>query len=234
MLYFHQMNIDPARPDWPERDRFVLSKGHACLALYSALAQHGFFPQEELLTFDRIDSRLQGHPDMRKTPGVEMSTGCLGQGFSAAVGMALAGRCDAAAYRVYVLLGDGELQSGQVWEAVMAASKYKLDNLTAIIDRNGLQMDGNTEEVLGVEPIAARWSAFGWDTREVDGHDVIALAGALAEAARVKGKPSVLIAHTVKGKGISFMEGDRRWHSAAITSEQGQQAMDELRAEATQ
>jgi transketolase len=162
-----------------------------------------------------------------------MSTGCLGQGFSVAVGLAWAGKSSAATYRVYALLGDGELQSGQVWEAVMAAAQYNLDNLTAIVDRNRLQMDGDTEEVLRVGPIAARWSAFGWRTAEVDGHDVVALAGALAALSRVKGQPTVLVANTVKGKGVSFMEGNRRWHSAPVKPEQGQQALDELRAEAS-
>ena len=204
VLYFHFLNVDPVRPDWPERDRFVLSKGHACLAVYSALAQRGFFDEALMSTFDQIGSILQGHPDMRKTPGIEMSTGCLGQGFSAAVGMALGARLDGASYRVYVILGDGEMQSGQVWEAIMAASAFKLDNLTAIVDRNQLQMDGLTEDIIPLEPMAERWKVFGWHVTETNGHDVEALVGAIGQAVKVKGQPSVVIAHTVKGKGVSF------------------------------
>ena len=232
VLYFHVLNVDPARPDWPSRDRLVLSKGHGCLALYSALAQRGFFPESEMSTFDHIGSILQGHPDMRKTPGVEMSTGCLGQGFSAGVGMALGGRLDGADYRVYVILGDGELQSGQVWEAIMSASAYHLDNLTAIVDRNQLQMDGTTEEIIPLEPLAERWRAFGWHVIETDGHDVEAIIAALNQAAEVRGRPGVVIAHTIKGKGVSFMEGDRMWHGAAIKPEEARLALEELRGEA--
>ena len=231
VLYFHFLNVDPARPDWPDRDRLVLSKGHACLAVYSALAQRGFFDESVMSTFDHIGSILQGHPDMRKTPGIEMSTGCLGQGFSAAVGMALGARLDGASYRVYAILGDGETQSGQVWEAIMAASAFKLDNLTAIVDRNQLQMDGLTEDIIPLEPMAERWRVFGWHVTEADGHDVEALVDAIGQSEQVKGRPSVVIAHTVKGRGVSFMEGDKAWHSASIKPEEAQMALQELRGE---
>jgi transketolase len=232
VLYFHIMRVDPARPLWPERDRLVLSKGHACLALYSALAQRGFLPESELATFDHVNSRLQGHPDMRKTPGIEISTGCLGQGLSVGVGMALGARMDHAGYRVFVVLGDGELQSGQVWEAAMAASAYHLDNLVAIVDRNHLQMDGLTEDVMPIEPLAERWRVFGWHAIETDGHDVEALDSTIGQALAVSGRPRVVIAHTVKGKGVSFMEGNKRWHSAAIKPEEAAIALEELRREA--
>ena len=231
VLYFHILNIDPSRPDWPERDRLVLSKGHGCLAVYSALAQRGFFPESVMATFDQLGSILQGHPDMRKTPGIEMSTGCLGQGFSAAVGMALGVRMDGVGSHVYCIIGDGEIQSGQVWEAIMAASAFKLDNLTAIVDRNELQMDGRTEDIIALEPLAVRWQSFGWYVIETDGHDVEALAQAIARALQVSGQPSVVIAHTVKGKGVSFMEGNKAWHGASIEPEQAQLALEELRME---
>ena len=228
VLYFRVLRLEPTQPDWPDRDRLILSKGHGCLALYSALAQRGFFPESELSSFDQIDSILQGHPDMLKTPGIDMLTGCLGQGLSAGVGMALGARMDHAAYRVYVVLGDGELQSGQVWEAAMTASAYNLDNLAAIVDRNQLQMDGQTEEVMPLEPLTDRWRAFGWQVVETDGHDVQAIMAALEQASRVRGHPSVVIAHTVKGKGVSFMEGNKGWHSAAIKPDEAELALKEL------
>jgi transketolase len=228
VLYFHVLRVKPTQPDWPDRDRLILSKGHGCLALYSALAQRGYFPESELSSFDQVDSILQGHPDMLKTPGVEMSTGCLGQGLSTGVGMALGARLDEATYRVYVILGDGELQSGQVWEAAMTASAFNLDNLTAIVDRNQLQMDGQTEEIVPLEPLADRWRVFGWRVVETDGHDVQAVLAALEQASRVKGDPGVVIAHTVKGKGVSFMEGNKAWHSAAIKPDEARIALKEL------
>jgi transketolase len=229
VLFFHVLRIDPTRPEWPDRDRLVLSKGHGCLALYSALAQRGFFPVSELATFDQAGSILQGHPDMRKTPGVEMSTGCLGQGLSVGVGMAVGAQMDRAQYRVYVILGDGELQSGQVWEAAMCAAAYRLGNLTAVVDRNRLQMDGGTEEIMPLEPLAERWRAFRWHVIETDGHDIEAVASALGEAAQVADSPTVVIAHTVKGKGVSFMENDKSWHSAVISREDAERALAEIR-----
>jgi transketolase len=233
VLYFHVLRVDAKRPDWPDRDRLVLSKGHGCLALYSALAQRGFFSQSEFSSFDQVGSILQAHPDMRRVPGVEMSTGCLGQGLSTGIGMALGARLDGAGYRTYVILGDGELQSGQVWEAVMFASAYKLDNLTAVVDRNGLQVDGATEDVMPLEPLPARWHSFGWNCSEVDGHDVQALVNAFGQAAAVKGRPTVIIARTVKGKGVSFMENSVHWHGAVLTAEEARLALEELRSEET-
>lgn len=227
-LYFHVMRLDPARPDWPDRDRFVLSKGHACPVLYAALAERGFFPVEELLTLRKLGSRLQGHPDMRKLPGVEMSTGSLGQGLSAASGMALAARLDGRDYRVYVLLGDGEIQEGQVWEAAMAAAHYRLDNLTAFIDYNGLQIDGRCCEVMTVEPVADKWRAFGWHVVEIDGHDFRQILGAVEEARETRGRPTMVVARTVKGKGVSFMENQVDWHGTAPKGAQVEQALREL------
>lgn len=189
-LYFHELRLDPSRPDWPDRDRFVLSKGHAAPVLYAALAERGFFPVEELLNLRKLGSRLQGHPDMRKVPGVEMSTGSLGQGLSAANGMALAARLDRRDYRVYVLLGDGEIQEGQIWEASMAAAHYKLDNVTAFLDHNGYQIDGPVREVMSPEPVAAKWRAFGWHVIEIDGHNLSEILSALAEAKTVRGRPT--------------------------------------------
>lgn len=228
VLYFHELRIDALNPGWPDRDRFVLSKGHAAPLLYAALAERGFFPVEELLTLRRLGSRLQGHPDMRKVPGVEISTGSLGQGLSAANGMALAGRLDKRDYRVYVLLGDGETQEGQVWEAAMLAAHYRLDNLVAIVDHNGLQIDGPICEVMSPEPLAEKWRAFGWVVQEIDGHDVRAIAAAFEQARQTKGKPSLILAHTVKGKGVSFMENEVGWHGTAPNREQMEQALAEL------
>jgi len=227
-LYFHEMKIDPDKPDWPERDRFVLSKGHAAPVLYAALAEKGYFPVDELDTLRKLGSRLQGHPSMKHLPGVEMSTGSLGQGLSAANGMAIAGKLDKRDYRVYVLLGDGEIQEGMVWEAAMAAAHYKLDNLVAFVDHNGLQIDGPTRDVMSPEPVAQKWRAFGWHVEEIDGHDLDQITKVLARAREVKGKPVMIVADTVKGKGVSFMEGQVGWHGNAPNAEQTGKALCEL------
>ncbi|KLU59242.1 transketolase 1 [Peptococcaceae bacterium CEB3] len=232
VLYFREMRLRPQEPHWAERDRFVLSKGHAAPVLYAALAEKGYFPREELLGLRQTGRMLQGHPDMKKTPGVDMSTGSLGQGLSAANGMALAGKLDKKDYRVYVLLGDGEMAEGQVWEAAMASAHFKLDNLTAILDLNGLQIDGRTDEVMSSAPLPEKWRAFGWQVIEVDGHDVEALRQALVEAKTTQGRPTILIAKTVKGKGVSFMENAVGWHGAAPSAEQAKQGLEELREEA--
>lgn len=231
VLFFHELRIDPKRPDWPERDRFVLSKGHAAPVLYAALARRGVFPQEELMTLRKLDSRLQGHPDMRKVPGVDMSTGSLGQGLSVANGMALAARLDQKNYRVYALLGDGELDEGMVWEAAMASAHYKLDNLTAFVDHNGLQIDGPITEVMSPEPVADKWRAFGWHVLSIDGHDLEQIMDALNEAKTVKGKPTMIVAATVKGKGVSFMENQVGWHGVAPNPGEVAKALAELDAE---
>lgn len=231
VLYFREMRVKPEEPHWADRDRFVLAKGHAAPVLYAALAEKGFFPKEELLGLRQTGRMLQGHPDMRKVPGVDMSTGSLGQGLSAANGMALAGKLDQKDYRVYVLLGDGEMAEGQVWEAAMAAAHYKLDNVTAILDLNGLQIDGSTENVMNIDPIHDKWRAFGWHVISVDGHDIEALLAAFAEAKATKGKPTILIANTIKGKGVSFMEDQADWHGSAPNAEQAEKALQELREE---
>jgi len=228
VLYFRVLRLDPARPDWPDRDRFVLSKGHAAPALYAVLAERGFFPVEELGTLRRLGSRLQGHPDMKSTPGVEASTGSLGQGLSFAVGLALGGRLDGASWRVYALLGDGEVQEGQIWEAAMAAAHYRLDNLTAILDYNGLQIDGPVEKVMGIAPVADKWRAFGWHVLEVDGHDLPALVHALEEARATRGRPTIIVARTVKGRGVSFMENRAEWHGKAPAGPELEEALEEL------
>lgn len=227
-LYFHEMKVDPQNPKNPERDRFVLSKGHAAPVLYAALAEKGFFPVEELMTLRKLNSRLQGHPSMKHLPGVEMSTGSLGQGLSAANGMALAGKLDGRSYRVYVLLGDGEIQEGQVWEAAMAGAHYKLDNVVAFLDHNGLQIDGPVREIMSPEPVADKWRAFGWHVEEIDGHDFNEIIQALAKAKQVKGKPTMIVAKTIKGKGVSFMENQVGWHGNAPSAEQTTQALNEL------
>lgn len=233
-LYFEEMKgIDPAAPEDPERDRFVLSKGHAAPVLYATLAEKGFFPKEELLTLRKIGSRLQGHPDMNLLPGVDMSTGSLGQGISTAVGMALAGKLDGRDYRVYTLLGDGELQEGQVWEACMFAGARKLDNLTVIVDNNGLQIDGNIQDVCSPYPIDEKFSAFRFHVIQVDAHDFASLQQAFREAAETKGMPSAIIAKSVKGKGVSFMENEAGWHGKGPNDEEYKKAMEDLeRAEA--
>ena len=227
-LYFHFMRLDPGNPRWPERDRFILSKGHACPVWYSALAERGFFPTEELLTLRQINGRLQGHPDMGKTPGVDISTGSLGQGLSAGVGMALGLRMDRTDARVYVILGDGELNEGQIWEAAMSAAKFKLDNLLAFVDYNNLQLDGWCSDVMPIEPLAAKWRAFNWETFEIDGHNMRQIVGTIEAAQQVVGKPSIIIAHTVKGKGVSFMENQCDWHGRAPNDEEYERAMAEL------
>lgn len=227
-LYFDKMHIDPANPRDPNRDRFVLSKGHATLMMYSVLAERGYFPVEELKNFRKNWSRLPGHPDMNKVPGIDMTTGSLGQGLAVANGMALAGRAQGKDYYCYALLGDGELQEGMVWEAAMAAAHYKLDHVIAFVDRNGLQIDGTTEQVMGLEPLADKWRSFGWHVQEIDGHDVEAISRAVDEAKSVKGKPSVIIAKTVKGKGVSFMENRVEFHGKALNKEQAAAAMAEM------
>lgn len=227
-LYYRVLRVDPRRPDWPDRDRFVLSKGHACPALYAVLAERGFFSAEELRTLRRLGSSLQGHPDMRKTPGVEASTGSLGQGLSVGLGMALAGRLDGADWRVYVLLGDGEIQEGQVWEAAMAAAHYRVDNLTAIVDWNGLQIDGPNDQVMSVRPVADKWRAFGWEVAEIDGHRFGEILEALRWAGSVRGRPAIVLARTVKGRGVSFMEGQVDWHGKAPSATQAEKALAEL------
>lgn len=229
-LYFEQLNVDPARPQAPERDRFVMSKGHCTPALYSILALRGYYPEKQLELFRSIDGHMSGHPDMVHVPGVDMSTGSLGQGLSAAVGMALAGKMDGAGYRVCALMGDGEIEEGQIWEAAMSAAKYKLDNLCGIVDVNGLQIDGRTADVMPSEPLDSKFAAFGWNVIMADGHDFDSLRAAFAAAKAEKGRPSVILAKTVKGKGVSFMENDAGWHGKAPNAEQYEQAMTELNA----
>lgn len=228
LLYFEVMNIDPKNPKMENRDRFVLSKGHTAPALYSALALRGFFPEEDIKTFRHIDSYLQGHPDMNKVPGVDMSTGSLGQGVSAAGGMALAAKLDGKDYRVYTVLGDGELEEGQVWEQAMFAAHYKLDNMTAFIDFNGLQIDGDITEVMNPTPIDKKFEAFGWHTIVTDAHDFDKLAAAIDEAKATKGKPTAVIMKSVKGKNVSFMENNAAWHGSAPNEEQFKAATAEL------
>lgn len=227
-LYFWELNIDPQQPRQQNRDRFVLSKGHAAPVLYAALAEKGFFSREKLEQLRKLGSPLQGHPDMRKVPGVEASTGSLGQGISWAVGMALAGKIDSRDYRVYALLGDGEIEEGLVWEALMAAHHYKLDNLTAFLDHNGLQIDGPICEVMSPEPVADKFKAFGWETLIVDGHDQRQIMEALNIARTIKDRPTAIIANTIKGKGCSFMENKVEWHGTAPNPEQVAQALAEL------
>ena len=229
-LYFKELHIDPQNPKDPDRDRFVLSKGHCAPGLYAALAQRGYFSVDELKKLRHIGAMLQGHPDMKGTPGIDMSSGSLGQGISAAAGMALAGKIDNKDYRVYSLLGDGEIEEGQVWEAAMFASHNNLDNLCLIVDFNGLQIDGPVSEVAGPEPIDKKFEAFGFDVQTIDGHDFDAIEAAFARAKTVKGKPSVIIAKTVKGKGVSYMENQVGWHGTAPNKEQYENAMQELTA----
>lgn len=227
-LYFQEMNVDPADPKNPKRDRFVLSKGHAAPVLYATLAEKGFFPTEELLTLRKINSRLQGHPDMKGIPGVDMSTGSLGQGLSAAAGMALAGKIDGSAHRVFALLGDGELEEGQIWEAAMFASHYKLNNLTIFIDFNGLQIDGPISEVLSPLPVPEKWHAFNWNVLKVNGHDMKAIHHAVQSAKLVLDRPTVIVAATIKGKCVSSMENVAEWHGKAPTINECEQFLFEL------
>ena len=231
LLYFDIMNIDPEEPDMKGRDRFVLSKGHANPALYAVLAERGFFPVEELITLRKPGSRLQGHPNMNLVPGVEMSTGSLGQGLSVCVGMALAAKLDNDTGRIFTVMGDGEIQEGMIWEAAMAAVHYGLSNITAVVDWNGLQIDGSNEEVMTVAPIGKKFEGFGWNVLECDGHDMAALKEAFAAADEEKERPTVIIAKTVKGKGVSFMENQAGWHGKAPNDEQFAQAMKELGGE---
>lgn len=228
VLYFEVMNVDPEHPQNPDRDRFVLSKGHCTPALYPILAQRGFFPEKDLEFFRSVEGHLSGHAEMRHVVGVDMSTGSLGQGISAAVGMALAGKMDKRSYRVYSILGDGEIEEGQVWEAFMSAAKYKLDNLCAIIDVNGLQIDGKTANVMPTEPLDQKMEAFGFHVIKVDGHDLEALAKAFAEAKATTSVPTAILARTVKGKGVSFMENEAGWHGKAPNEEQYTKARAEL------
>ena len=230
-LYFKEMNIDPKNPKWEDRDRFVLSKGHTTPGLYSVLANRGYFPVEDLLTFRHIDSYLQGHPNMNLVPGVDMSTGSLGQGVSVSVGMALGAKKTGKTNRVYSLLGDGEIQEGQVWEACMAAAHYKLDNLCIVIDNNGLQIDGNIADVMSPYPIVDKLKAFGFDVQAIDGHDFDAIEAAFAHARTVAGKPSAIVIKSVKGKGVSFMENNAGWHGKAPNDAEYAQAMSELKAQ---
>jgi transketolase len=227
-LYFHHMRHDPKNPSWPDRDRFVMSKGHGCPAWYVALAAAGYFHEEHLWTLRALGSLLQGHPDMTRTPGVDMSAGSLGMGFSAAIGMALAGRLDRRPYRVYAMLGDGESQEGAIWEGVMFAAHHGLDNLTAIVDRNGLQQTGKTEDRIRLDPLADKWRAFQWDVQEIDGHDMTQIVAALDRTRAGAGRPHVIVARTVKGKGVSFVEGVVGFHGKALTPAELDRALAEL------
>ena len=227
-LYFYELRIDPENPDWEERDRFVLSKGHAAPVFYAVLSERGFIPEDVLLSIHHPESPLQCHPDMRLCPGVEISTGALGQGLSVAVGMALGAKLKGRSFRVYALLGDGEVQEGQVWEAAMSASKYKLDNLVAIIDYNKLELSGRISEVMPLEPLYEKWTSFGWHTLQINGHSFTQIINALDEAKKVKGKPTLIIAHTVKGYGVSFMEDKVEWHAVSMSPEQVKEALKEL------
>ena len=229
--FYHAMRVDPANPHWEGRDRFVLSKGHTVPALYATLAERGFFPEDELWHLRQCGAMLQGNPDMNTTPGIDMTTGSLGQGLSAANGMAMTAKLDGADWRVYVIAGDGEIEEGQIWEAAMSAAQYKLDNLTLFIDHNGLQIDGSNEDVMDVMPIADKFRAFRWNVLEIDGHDYDAISAALHQAQAAKGKPTVIIAQTVKGKGVSFMENAVSWHGKAPTKEECERALRELGGE---
>ncbi|MBN1264981.1 MAG: transketolase [Anaerolineales bacterium] len=227
-LYFHILNIDPERPGWPDRDRFLLSKGHACPVLYAALAERGYFPREELKTLRQINGRLQGHPIMGKPPGVDMTTGSLGHGVSLGIGMALGLRLAESQAKVTVLLGDGELNEGLIWEAAMAAAKFQLGNLLVIVDYNNLQLDGTCEEIMPLEPLEGKWQAFGWDTQCINGHDFREILPAVEKARILSARPQVILAHTVKGKGVSFMENECDWHGRAPNDNQLAEALREL------
>jgi len=228
VLYFHKMRHDPKNPEWDERDRFVLSKGHGVPAQYAVLAKSGYFSEEELMSLRKTGSRLQGHPDRSRLLGLEASTGSLGQGLSIAVGMAVAGKMDKKNYRIYCLIGDGESQSGQIWEAAMCAAKYKLDNLTAVLDYNKIQLDDRVNIVMEIEPVKDKWKSFGWNVMEIDGNDIPKIIDALDDAEKVKGKPTIIIAHTVKGKGVSYMEDSVDWHGKTPSKELAEQAIKEL------
>jgi transketolase len=228
-LYFRVMNVNPRDPDWPDRDRFILSKGHACPVWYAALAERGYFDKVHLSTLRKLNSILQGHPDMRKTPGIDMTAGSLGHGLSAGLGMALSGKLRGKDYHVWVIVGDGESQEGSIWEAAMAAAKWKLDNLTAILDRNHLQNDGCVDTEMPIEPVADKWLAFGWNVVEIDGHAMGQVVEALENARTTKGKPTMIIAHTIKGKGVSFMENVAEWHGKAPCAEEAACALGDIR-----
>ena len=230
VLYFEEMNVDPKNPQNPDRDRFVLSKGHCAPALYGALAEKGFIPKEDIITLRKSDSYLQGHPDMKNIPGVDMSTGSLGQGICAANGMALAAKLDNKDYRVYTILGDGECEEGQVWEAAMFASHYKLDNLVAFLDFNGLQIDGDITKVMNPTPFDKKFEAFGWNVITIDAHNFDEIKAALASAKECKGQPTLILAKSIKGKGVSYMENNAAWHGAAPNDEQYETAAKELDA----
>jgi transketolase len=228
-LYFRLMDVDPENPGWPDRDRFILSKGHACPVWYAALAERGFYDKSHLATLRRLNSILQGHADMKKTPGVDMTVGSLGQGFSAGIGMALSGKLRQKDYHVWVIVGDGECQEGSIWEAAMAGAKWKLDNLTVVVDKNGLQNDTFVDEVMPVDPLPDKWLAFGWNVIEIDGHDMAQVVASLEDAKRTKGIPTAIIATTVKGKGVSFMEGVPVWHGKAPCEEEAIAALKDIR-----
>jgi transketolase len=227
-LYFNVLNHRPEEPNWPDRDRFILSKGHVCPVLYSVMARTGYFPVEELMTLRKFGSRLQGHPNVKALPGLESSSGSLGQGLSIANGLALAAKLNNKSYRVYCLMGDGELQEGQIWEAAMTAPHYGLDNVCAIVDYNNLQIDGKCDEVMGINPLAKKWESFNWHVIEIDGHDLAQVLKAYEEAANHKEQPSVIIAHTTKGKGVSFMENVAGWHGKAPNKEELEKALQEI------
>ncbi len=233
-LYFHQLRLDPANPVWPDRDRLIFSKGHACAMLYTVLAHRGFFPVEELSTFRALNSRLPGHPESGKTPGIEVPAGPLGHGVAIGVGMALGARLSHSRRRIYVVIGDGEINSGVIWEGVMSGAKFALDNLKVILDYNGVQQTGTTTQVMPTEPIAAKWASFNWHVTEIHGHNMAEVLDALDRVDEVHGRPAVIIARTTKGKGVSFMENDSRWHGGIPTEEQFQAALKELSREAEQ
>ena len=227
-LYFDKMRVDPENPDWADRDRFVASKGHCAPTLYAVLAEKGFFPKTELSTFRRINSNLQGHPDMLKTPGVDMSTGSLGHGVSVGIGMALAGRLSQKDFYVYVLVGCGELNEGQVWEAAMAAAKYKLDHLIVFLDYNRYQLDGGMDEIMPLGDVSGKWKSFGWNVIEINGHEPEEISDAIDGAKKVRGRPTIVLAHTIKGRGVSFMENTHVWHGRKIAKKEYERAVSEL------
>ena len=231
-MYFHVLRIDPARPDWPERDRFILSKGHACPALYAALARRGYFSKEELAGLRSLNSMLQGHPDMEKTPGIDSTSGSLGNGISIGLGMALAGRIKGFDYFTYVVTGDGELEEGVVWEAMMAARHYSVGRLIVIVDNNDMQSGGSVESISGLYPILPKWEAFGWHSQEIDGHSMDEILTAVEKAQEEEERPSVILAHTIKGQGVPFMIGDNSWHKRVPTKEELRQAIETLGGEA--